>query len=364
MQEKRDTSQGFDPTLSVDDAIRSPNRECFRIDGRLDDAVLSPALHRLILGMARIRNVISSLLIEGEGVNFTRAREVLDTRMPTSQTEQQTLRFLDKYQWIHDTPVNELPEPTREFLQELHGQLFGQMDGYDAGLLKTEQNGIRDETTGQFTFVCTPPARTAAELDALYAWYQKARDANIESVVVGTWFAEFEAIHPFRDGNGRLGRLVSLLLLKKLGLQNAPLVPLDARFYRTREKYHEKLAATNTGTNWHVWNRYFARELVKAYRHAVNMADLRPILERQKSKPTRATLEWILGSAGAEWFKRGDLPNVEGYSSVALTKSLANLVGQDVIEPRGEKRGREYRVRTEYLEQIFSGLADSEEAQT
>jgi Fic family protein len=358
VQKKQDTSKGFDPTLSIDDSMRSPNRECFRIDGRLDEAVLSPALHRLILGMARIRNVVSSLLIEGEGIDFTRARQILESRSPTSPTEKQTLRFLDKYQWIHDTPAGDLPDLTPKFLRELHGELFVGMDGYGPGQFKAEPNGIRDETTGRITFVCTPPERTKAELDALYAWYKDARQLQIEAVVAGTWFAEFEAIHPFRDGNGRVGRLVSLIILKKLGLQNAPLVPLDARFYRTRDKYYEKLAATNTGKNWHVWNRYFAKELAKSYRHAMNMADLRPILEHQKSKPTRATLEWVLGRAGADWFKRGDLPNGEGFSGVALTKALADLTGQGVLEPRGEKRGRQYRLRTEYLEQIFAGISE------
>ncbi len=98
MLAKQDTSAGFDPPLVIDDSMRSPNRACFRIDGRLDEAVLSPALHRLILGMARIRNVVSSLLIEGERIDFARAREILETRDPTSPTDAQTLRFLDRYQ--------------------------------------------------------------------------------------------------------------------------------------------------------------------------------------------------------------------------------------------------------------------------
>lgn len=356
MHEKRDTSKGFAPNLAVDDSVRGPNRECFRTDGRLDAAVLSPALHRLILGLARIRNVVSSLLIEGEGIDFAGAREVLESRHPTTPTEEQTLRFLDKYQWIHDTAAEDLPEPTTEFLVQLHGELFAGMDGYGPGRIKTRPNGIFSTQTGELVLACTPPDRTEAELDALSAWYAKTADREVETAVAGTWFAEFEAIHPFRDGNGRLGRLVTLILLKRRGLENAPLVPLDARFYRTRDTYYDKLAATNAGKNWHVWNRYFAGELVKAYRHAMTMADLRPVLDKQKSKPTRATLEWVLGRAGADWFRRGDLPNDQGFSDVALTKALASLVDQGVLEPRGEKRGREYRLRTEYLERIFAGL--------
>ncbi len=340
----------------IDDSVRKPNQECFRIDGRLDAAVLSPSLHRLILGMARIRNVVSSLLIEGESVDFTRAREVLESRSPTSATEQMTMRFLDKYQWIHDTPSDGLPDPSVDFLTGLHSELFAGMEEYLPGRLKVEPNGIKSNETGQFTFECTPPERTQAELEALEQWYLSAKEREVESAVVATWFAEFEAIHPFHDGNGRLGRLVALILLKKSGLENAPLVPLDARFYRTQEKYYEKLAATNSGGNWIIWSRYFAKQLLKSYQHALTMADLRPVLERQKSGPTRATLEWVIGRAGSDWFKRSDLPNDEGYSEVALTKSLADLVDQGVLEPMGEKRGRKYRLQTQYLERVFSGL--------
>lgn len=49
------------------------------------------------------------------------------------------------------------------------------------------------------------------------------------------------------------------------------------------------------------------------------------------------------------------------FSGVSLTKSLADLTAQTVLEPRGEKRGREYRLRTEFLEQIFSGLEADED---
>lgn len=181
------------------------------------------------------------------------------------------------------------------------------------------------------------------------------REAVLEPVVCAIWFAEFEAIHPFRDGNGRLGRLLNLMLLKKLGYENAPLVPLDARFYRTREKYYEKLAATNKGSNWQVWARYYCKELLKAYQQAAGMGDLRPVLDRQSSKPTRAVLEWLL-AGGSNWFRRSDYPNPDGYSDAAITAALASLHRQEVLDAKGEKKGRKYRLSPQYLERIFAGV--------
>src|SRR5205814_1663539 len=125
--------------------------------------------------------------------------------------------------------------------------------------------------------------------------------------------------------------------------------------YKTSHHYYEKLASTNTGANWGIWARYYCQQLHKAYEQAVSMGDLRPLVERQTSKPARALLEWVLGG-GPDWFKRADYPNPENYSDVATTKALASLTQQGILEARGEKRGREYRLSTQFMEKAFSGL--------
>lgn len=351
---KKDTSKGFAPSCHVDDSMRSPARHAFRLDGQLDKGVLSPNLHQLILTMARVRNVVSSMLLEGVKVDLTAARAVVESGKPTTENEEQVLRFAQRYRWIHDTPADKLPEPDLKLALALHKELFAGHDDYLPGKLKDGPNAIVDAITGRVHFECTPPERVEAEVAALQAWFAAKRETVLEPVVAATWFAEFEAIHPFRDGNGRLGRLLNLLVLKKLGFENVALVPLDARFYQNREKFYEKLAATNDGTMWHGWARHYCKELETAYRQAANMGDLQAVLDNQASKPTRAVLEWVL-LGGNAWFARGDYPNPKRFSDVAITKALAALTKDGVLEAKGEKRGRKYRVSTAYLKKIFTG---------
>ena len=351
---KGDTSKGFAPKCHVDDSMRSPARHAFRLDGQLDKGVLSPNLHQLILTMARVRNVVSSMLMEGIRVDLAAARAVVESGKPTTDNEEQVLRFAERYRWIHETPADKLPEPDLKLAKTLHKELFAGHDDYGPGQVKDGPNAIVEPITGRILFECTPPERVEAEMAALQAWLKAKSESELEPVVAAIWFAEFEAIHPFRDGNGRLGRLLNLLVLKKLGLQNIVLVPLDARFYHNRDRYYDRLSATNDGVMWHVWARHYCKELEAAYRQAASMGDLQAVLDRQTSKPTRAMLEWIL-LGGNAWFARGDYPNPKKFSDVALTKALAALTQQGVLEAKGEKRGRKYRVSTTYLKQIFAG---------
>lgn len=352
---KKDTSAGFEPRFVVDDSMLSPSNQALRLDGRLDEGVLSPELHQLILTMARIRNVVSSLLMEGAKVDFASARAIVEGSKPTTDDQAQLVRFAKRYRWIHDTPAEKLPEPTMAFAATLHGELFKGQTAYGPGKPKDEDNVALDLSTGLARFEFTPHARVEAELLSLQNWLDGAKSRYPGPVVSAIWFAEWQGIHPFRDGNGRLGRLLNLMLLKKLNYLNAPLVPLDARFYRTKDTYYEKLGATNTGSNWQVWARYYCKELEKAYSKAASLGDLRPVLEQQTSKPTRAVLEWTL-AGGASWFRRSDFPNREGYSSASITNALTGLHEQGILDAVGEKKGRKYRLATSYMENLFKGV--------
>lgn len=80
----------------------------------------------------------------------------------------------------------------------------------------------------------------------------------------------------------------------------------------------------------------------------------------QKGNTARELLEWVLTGDGS-WFKRADFPNPSGFSGAALTQALASLAEQGILEHRGEKRGREHRLRTEYLREVYGGTAWEEQ---
>ena len=353
MLAKPDTSKGFRPSVTPSSDVLSRSVESLRLDGRLDSAVLSPSIHQLILAMARIRNVVSSLRIEGQAVDILAARHVLDTEKPRTPEEKEVLLLSKAYEELHS--AQRPPRLSTDYILGLHRRFFPEGLGLEAGpvgRLKEAPNVIYSVTEGRMVFEATPPERTEAELESLIKWADEDAGMLPPAVAAALFFAEFQAIHPFGDGNGRVGRFLNLMLLRQLGHRNVCLVPIDGRFFRTRNRYYEALRTTNAGRSYHVWCRYYSEQLKRAYELAVSRADLRPILDRFPRGSTRSLLEWCL-SGGGGWFGRSGFPNPRGYSQPAVTSSLAELVRAAVLDTQGEKRGRRYRLSTDFLRKVY-----------
>lgn len=350
---KRDTSRGFAPATPTGPELAVPGREILRMDGRLDTGLLSPSIHQLLLTMARLRNVVSTIKIEGERIDLESARRAIETNTAETPVEEQVLRLSKEYLKIHQASPSKLPEFTIDYVTGLHGRVFhGIHPEANPGELKGKANGILDTRTGGFSFEATPPERTRAELDALFRWFDGQRDRGPLVATAAIFFAEFEAIHPFHDGNGRIGRLLNMVALKKLGLRNIALVPVDGRFFRTQEAYYEKLATTNQGTLWGPWCRYYADTVISAYQIAMKRADLKSVLDQAGRPATRKLLEWVLGGDGSA-FQHSDYPNPDMYGPTAISLALGELVKTGVLEARGERKGRRYKLKTDFLRRIY-----------
>jgi len=349
---KPDTSGGFQPSIAPRIDTVLPSLECVRADGRLDASLLSPALQRVLLRTARVRNIVSSMLIEGERVELTRAVEVLDTEHAMTPNERAILQLSRVYDRIargQTIPI------TVAGVCSIHHEVFdGVLPIDSAGAIKSGKNAIVDVRTGRVLFVPTPPERVEAELRALFHWFDENKLQFPAPVAAAVFFAEFQAIHPFADGNGRVGRLLNLSVLAELGLKNAPLVPLDSQFFKTRGKYYAMLATTNSGQRYIPWTRYFVTQLAHAYRMAISRTDLRVTVERFRSKVTRDLLVWALSGSG-DWFSHGDFQNPGGFSVPAVTQALRKLVQAKVLDSTGERRGRRYRLSPAYLAHLESG---------
>ena len=355
---KPDTSRGFLPHIQPRDDIARPAVECLRLDGILETQLLSPHLHQILLGMARVRNAVSSFRLEGETVALDRARQLLEGEAPSGPSEIGVLRLAQAYTELGE---NKLPKFTVDGLLALHRQLFtgilhdpdGNLREDWVGVLKPEQNFIINAESGSLRFTPTPPTRSQRELEQLLAWYDRNRFAFLPPVVAALFFAEFQAIHPFMDGNGRVGRLLNIAILKDLGCTKAPLLPLDTRFFRTSDHYYEFLGTTNAGRDYYLWARYFTSQVELAYRTASKQANLNPLVSKFSRESTRRVLRWIL-SGTAEWFSRSDYPNTSRYSQPAVWAALTELKKAGILEARGERRGRRYRLRSRFLADVYA----------
>jgi len=301
--------------------------------------------------MARARNAVSSFRLEGETVELNRARELLEGRKPASPSELGVVRLAEAYTGLAS---GDIPKLSIDGLCSLHRTLFTDVIRPEwVGVLKPEQNFIVNTGSNSVRFTPTPPERTTGELDSLFQWYRESRFSHLPPVIASVFFAEFEAIHPFMDGNGRIGRLLNIAVLTDLGLRRAPLIPLDTRFFRTSEHYYDFLGSTNSGENYSLWTRYYATEAQAAYQVAAKQANLGPLVSRFSRESTKTILRWVLAGDGG-WFSRGDYPNPKRYSPPALWSSLTELVRAGLLETRGEMRGRQYRLKSKFLADVYA----------
>lgn len=160
-------------------------------------------------------------------------------------------------------------------VRELHEKLMTGVRGHHAtpGELRRSQNwiGPPGSTLTQATYV--PPPHEEM-LDYLGAWEEFLHDESLPPLVqTALMHYQFEAIHPFLDGNGRVGRLLITLLLMQRGVLPLPLLYLSAFFEATRRDYYDSLRAVTERSAWEDWLLYFLNGVARQSEDALSRAE-------------------------------------------------------------------------------------------
>ena len=167
--------------------------------------------------------------------------------------------------------MDTLPMSLR-LVRELHEILMRDVRGDIAtpGEFRRSQNWIGPPgcTLNEATYVPPPPAELMACLDA---WERSLHDDTLPPLVhAALAHSQFEAIHPFLDGNGRVGRLIITLLLIIRGVIPSPLLYLSAYFEATRQEYYARLLGVTERGEWEEWLGYFLRGVAVQSEDAVD----------------------------------------------------------------------------------------------
>jgi len=171
--------------------------------------------------------------------------------------------------------IKEFPLSLR-FVRELHQILMEGVRGSHAtpGEFRTSQNWIGKPgcTLEEATFVPPPVIEMQKALNdwEIYLHQNQKFPALVDSAIV---HYQFEAIHPFLDGNGRIGRLLITLLLVHKEVLSLPLLYLSAFFERHRSEYYERLVQVSTNGQWNDWLTFFLRGVREQATEALTNAD-------------------------------------------------------------------------------------------
>lgn len=128
--------------------------------------------------------------------------------------------------------------------------------GVDVGIRRTPGAALLNDRTGEVVYV--PPSGEDLIRDRLAAWERFAHgDDDLDPLIrIALLHYQFEAIHPFPDGNGRTGRILNLLLMLRDGLLDAPILYLSGHILATRDEYYRLLRAVTADGAWEDWILY------------------------------------------------------------------------------------------------------------
>jgi Fic family protein len=173
-------------------------------------------------------------------------------------------------------------------IREIHGELMQKVRGAEKtpGEFRTSQNWIGPAgcTLGNATFVPPPPHELMNALGTFETFLHQGKQTVPLLVRCGLAHAQFETIHPFLDGNGRVGRLLITLMLCEEKALLRPLLYLSVFLKAHRAEYYDRLTAIRTQGHWEPWLKFFLRGMSLTARAATNTArDIVALRESHRS---------------------------------------------------------------------------------
>ena len=262
--------------------------------------------------------------------------------------------------------LRELPVSVR-LIKEIHRILLEGVRGRHAtpGELRRSQNwiGPAGATIREATFVPPPPHLLPEVLGEWERFLHTEDDLPI-LIKIGLAHAQFETIHPFLDGNGRLGRLLITFLLTERGVLQKPVLYLSYYFKRYRQAYYEHLQNVRDLGDWEGWLLFFLRGVSEVSEEATRTArEILQLRERHRSAITER-----MGRAAGSGHKVleylyarpvvtvGDVERITGTSYQASNRLVARLAKLGILrEITGHARNRRFR-----YEPYVSLFSDSE----
>ena len=206
-----------------------------------------------LVEIAKIQSTEASNAIEGIVTTNTRIKQLVEEKTtPRNRNEQEIAGYRDALNIIHES-FDAIPI-TQNYILQLHKILYSHMNNPMAGRTKSVQNYISATyPDGHVETLFTPlaPYETPEALDRICEEYNRViGNMEVEPlIVIPIFIHDFLCIHPFIDGNGRMSRLLTLLLLYQEGYDVGRYVSVEARISATRDRYYEALSVSSKG--WH-----------------------------------------------------------------------------------------------------------------
>ena len=245
---------GWLQSLSWDMDILSLIAGIYRANGK-EEVLLSqsPAVLDSLVELAKVQSTEASNAIEGIVTTNTRIRQLVEEKTtPENRDEEEIAGYRDVLNIIHES-YDAIPI-TKNYILQLHKILYSHMNNPIAGQTKTVQNYISATyPDGHTKVLFTPldPFDTPEALERICEEYNRViGNLEVEPLIaIPVFIHDFLCIHPFNDGNGRMSRLLTTLLLYRSGFYVGRYISLEAKIAENKDLYYEALGKAQEGWN-------------------------------------------------------------------------------------------------------------------
>lgn len=315
---------------------------------------LSPEKLTSLRKVATIESVGSSTRIEGSRLTDRQVEDLLGRLNVTefkSRDEQEVAGYAYVMDQVFDA-YEQIPV-TENMIGQLHQDLLrhSAKDERHRGRYKTLPNHVAAfDANGKeigIVFQTTSPFDTPREMEALVAWYTKAeRERSLHPLLlVGSFIVIFLAIHPFQDGNGRLSRVLTTLMLLRSGYAHVPYSSLESIIEASKESYYRALRRTQTTLSsdkpdWEAWLIFFLRSLVKQKDALAKKIEIEE-LQTHALHPLAKKIVDLLPDH--ETLTLSQVVELTQGKPSTVKLRLKELVAKGYLMPKGQGRGAYYQ---------------------
>jgi len=340
----------------MDDAMQQALSLADRALGRLDGSIRTLPNPDLFVFMYVRKEAVLSSQIEGTQSSLNDLLEaeaaIFDAERPRDVDE--VLNYVRAMNYGL-ARLDTLPLSVR-LIREIHQQLLEGVRGGNKqpGALRQTQNWIGPAgcTLNNATFVPPPPQQVPQVLGDLEIFLHEERLPAL--VTIGLAHAQFETIHPFLDGNGRVGRLLIAFLLYQREILHKPVLYLSHYFKRNRAEYYERLQAVRDQGDWEGWLRFFLAGVHKVAQEATDTArkivDLREhhrqLITQHFGRVTGNALKVLEHLYERPIISVNDIMQLTGVTFPPASRVMQKLVEHGLLtETTGQARNRLFRYR-------------------
>lgn len=300
-------------------------------------------LERLV-EIAKVQSTEASNSIEGIRTTETRLRQLMSARTtPRNRDEKEIAGYRDALNIVHDN-FDYIPL-TPNYILQLHKILLRHTDSAFGGSFKNVQNYISatDEAGNRFTlFTPLAPYETPDAVREICDEYNRAiGEGKVDPLlIIPVFIHDFLCVHPFLDGNGRMSRLLTTLLLYRAGYEVGKYISLEAKIAKNKDAYYAALEDSQVG--WHeqqddptAFVKYLLSTIIAAYR---DFDDRIQIVSPTSLDTVKNAIDNKLG----KFTKKDILELCPGLSASTVERHLKKLTSEGYIAKHGAGKNTFY----------------------